>query len=185
MSISTQTSATTSVRTAALVRSTQPALGVLIAPTAGHARLHHHHHHHHHHLPHHHHQRHHHHHHHHHHHRHALRLPQRHPGSPMEASSNAQTHALFQTMASATTVALVLIRIRLRLRRQLRRASTPALYIVAFMAAAHNTTSRTHGIAVPATFFRQPTTASVTTAALVRSTQPALGAPIAMTAGHA
>ena len=99
----------------------------------------------------------------------------------MEALSNAQTHALLETMASATTVALVLI--RLRLRRAC--ALTPALYIVATMATAHNTTSRTHGVAVPATTIRPPTMASVTTVALVRSTQPALGAPIATTAAHA
>ena len=64
------------------------------------------------------------------------------------------------------------------------RAPTPALYIVATMAAAHNTTSRTHGVAVPATTIRPPTTASVRTAALVRSTRPALGAPTATTAGN-
>ena len=66
------------------------------------------------------------------------------------------------------------------------RAPTPALYIVATMAAAHNTTSRTHGVAVPATtIIRPPTTASVRMAALERSSHPALWAPIAPTAGHA
>ena len=73
--------------------------------------------------------------------------------------------------------------IRLRLRRAC--ALTPALYIVATMATAHDTTSRTHGLAVTATTIRPPTTASVTTVALVRSTHPALGAQIATTAGHA
>ena len=127
-----------SVRTAALVRSTHPAFWGPIAPTAGDSHPHHHHHHH---RLRHHHQNHHHNHHHHHHHPHrpqALRLPYLHHGSPMEASSNAQTHALFQTMASATTVALVLIRLLLILRLRRPLASTPAL-----PATTHRPTERT------------------------------------------